>query len=247
MIKCVAYVSRVSTKIAGANIPIGLSQILNSSRKNNKEKGITGVLSYRDGFYIQVLEGSEEAVNSLFSKILADSRHHEVTVILNEAIEQRSFSGWYMRLLDSVAKDRCFRNFIARYKHVIDDFGDETKSVVSHFLVVDDYGYKPSSGYRGKTLFLTGWPSFRAIKRTTVTAELCARLTRHHISYESLLDSHDFGTKQQVDAILDQFDVLGLLEVSESVADSLEQKIITDTNPHGSFYSKMRHFLGVRG
>ena len=66
------------TYISSSARPInqnGLEDILVKSRKNNNEIGITGMLIYHNDTFLQVLEGDEEKVDTLMSKIKKDGRH----------------------------------------------------------------------------------------------------------------------------------------------------------------------------
>jgi hypothetical protein len=44
--------------------------------------GVTGVLCFSGGIFLQVLEGGRSAVNQLYNRIAADPRHTEVEVLL---------------------------------------------------------------------------------------------------------------------------------------------------------------------
>lgn len=73
-----------------------LSIILDKSQKNNRASGITGILLYFNGNIIQVLEGPEETVKSLYQTISHDSRHSNLINLYSQPIEQRSFPDWTM-------------------------------------------------------------------------------------------------------------------------------------------------------
>ncbi len=73
-----------------------ISKILESSIRRNKENGITGMLLYANGNFLQVLEGEEEAVDETFNRISADPRHLNVIDIIREPIAARQFSQWSM-------------------------------------------------------------------------------------------------------------------------------------------------------
>lgn len=73
-----------------------LREILEVSRKNNAELNITGMLLYREGFFIQVLEGEEEAVTGLYDKIKSDTRHMNVMLVSKQPVKVRTFSQWAM-------------------------------------------------------------------------------------------------------------------------------------------------------
>jgi len=58
--------------------------------------GVSGMLVYSEGSFIQVLEGTKEAIESTFARIQRDSRHHHCQVLLHQPITERLFDGWYM-------------------------------------------------------------------------------------------------------------------------------------------------------
>jgi hypothetical protein len=73
-----------------------LDALLRSSRQNNPAIGVTGVLCYSAGMFVQVLEGSRSAVSSLYNVIVRDPRHEKVELIHFEEISERHFSDWTM-------------------------------------------------------------------------------------------------------------------------------------------------------
>ena len=76
--------------------PEELVHILRQSRTANPKVGVTGVLCSSGELFIQVLEGGRTAVNRLYNRIIADSRHTEVTLLSYEEISERRFAGWAM-------------------------------------------------------------------------------------------------------------------------------------------------------
>ncbi len=73
-----------------------LVAILRKSKANNPGQGITGVLCFSEGVFMQVLEGGRSAVNELYRRIAADPRHAQVELLLYEEIGERRFAGWSM-------------------------------------------------------------------------------------------------------------------------------------------------------
>lgn len=73
-----------------------LSSLLREARESNRERGITGLLLYQDGTFMQMLEGERAAVQELFGKISKDSRHVGVHVVHEGEIERRNFDDWSM-------------------------------------------------------------------------------------------------------------------------------------------------------
>jgi len=73
-----------------------LEQILSVSRDNNKGAGITGLLLYGRGSFIQVLEGEAADVDACYERICRDSRHSALMPVVREPIKARSFGDWSM-------------------------------------------------------------------------------------------------------------------------------------------------------
>ena len=73
-----------------------LLAILRQSKAANPADGITGVLCFSGGIFLQVLEGGRSAVNRLYNQIVADPRHTQVELLLYEEIGERRFAGWSM-------------------------------------------------------------------------------------------------------------------------------------------------------
>jgi hypothetical protein len=85
------YASNTSRDVADAV----LDDILASSRKNNAKAGITGVLLYIEGGFMQVLEGEESAVTETFAHISKDRRHWNMSILLDRDAP-RAFGDWSM-------------------------------------------------------------------------------------------------------------------------------------------------------
>jgi hypothetical protein len=77
-----------------------LQAMLEETRGTCARHGITGMLLYKDGTFLQVLEGEQEAVLNLVSMIRQDPRHKRAYVLLSETSEQRLFSDWSMAFRD---------------------------------------------------------------------------------------------------------------------------------------------------
>jgi hypothetical protein len=86
------YASRAKTLLSEPELAL----ILKQSRENNPAEGITGLLCYTDGIFMQVLEGSRAAVNARYRHIIEDGRHNSVTLMHYEEIGERQFAGWSM-------------------------------------------------------------------------------------------------------------------------------------------------------
>ena len=86
------YASRAATQLT----PSIVDSIMEQSRKNNPEQGITGILCFSDDLFMQVLEGGRDEVCELFNMIVRDERHLNVRILNYEEISERRFGGWTM-------------------------------------------------------------------------------------------------------------------------------------------------------
>lgn len=77
-----------------------LLELLDVSRRNNRQRDITGILLYRGGNFLQVLEGPEREVDALYQTITKDERHSGVLLIARRAIETRDFPDWEMSFVN---------------------------------------------------------------------------------------------------------------------------------------------------
>jgi hypothetical protein len=76
-----------------------LLAILRQSQAHNPARGITGVLCFSGGLFIQVLEGGRASVNQLYQHISRDARHTELLLLTYEEISERRFANWAMGLV----------------------------------------------------------------------------------------------------------------------------------------------------
>ncbi len=86
------YVSGASPQMSDAMI----QDILTVSRSKNQRAGITGMLLWADGVFIQVLEGEPDVVRTLYRRIQADDRHRNLMLVLEQRAEKRVFTQWSM-------------------------------------------------------------------------------------------------------------------------------------------------------
>jgi len=85
----------VSTAIIDLEEP-QLLRLLSRSRTSNELAGITGVLLYGGGRFLQVLEGLAPAVRTLYARIAADPRHGHVELLADGPVARREFADWHM-------------------------------------------------------------------------------------------------------------------------------------------------------
>lgn len=85
-----------------ASRPFGFDQaalngILSQSRRCNARDGVTGALICRADIYLQLLEGTVEALDATYGRIVDDDRHLEINRLSYQAVTERLFPAWAMR------------------------------------------------------------------------------------------------------------------------------------------------------
>lgn len=95
-IRQIVYVSAATHPLS----PQELADILEVARCRNGDDNITGMLLYRRGHFLQVLEGPDEPLSTLLEKLNKDPRHHQVQVLLDGRITARAFGTWSMAFQD---------------------------------------------------------------------------------------------------------------------------------------------------
>jgi len=92
----ICYISTATKLFESAE----LREMLKESNVRNKEAGVTGMLLYKDGQFMQVLEGTKEAVTATFGRISKDPRHRGIMVLHKRAADERRFPQWSMAFRD---------------------------------------------------------------------------------------------------------------------------------------------------
>lgn len=79
--------------------PMPLPEILSiikAAQRKNTLMAITGVMTFSQDAFLQVLEGPRGAVNQLYAKLMADPRHSDLTLLGYEHVSGRRFAEWSM-------------------------------------------------------------------------------------------------------------------------------------------------------
>ncbi|MBU6378840.1 MAG: BLUF domain-containing protein [Gammaproteobacteria bacterium] len=116
----VTYISQEASPLS-ADALLGL---LSECHRNNTARGLTGMLLFGNGTFLQSLEGEREVVEALMQKIARDPRHTGMKILRQDAIEERQYVDWSMgfeRVTEKTLaeipglRDLGLRNFNAEY------------------------------------------------------------------------------------------------------------------------------------
>lgn len=87
---------------SGARLPFAEQELetwADRWRINNRQAGITSLLLYESGSFLQVLEGPACVVADLYARIEGDPRHSRVLLLDRHPIAQREFPDWDLELI----------------------------------------------------------------------------------------------------------------------------------------------------
>jgi len=84
------YRSKARADISDA----GIEALLEPSRRHNEAAGVTGMLLFGNGYFVQIIEGTGPAVDRTYRRILSDPRHADAVLLYDGSGEPRRFGGW---------------------------------------------------------------------------------------------------------------------------------------------------------
>lgn len=133
----IVYVSIATKRMSDTE----LLTLLEKARINNRINAVTGLLLYRDGFFIQALEGLENIIVPLFASIKKDTLHYNVFQIYKKSITHRNFVKWAMGFespnIDNLKNTAGFSDFIQTQQSIelSTPFKNEVENLLHNFLI----------------------------------------------------------------------------------------------------------------
>ena len=91
-----ALIQLIYTSTLIADTPDVMADILQTSRRANKLRGITGMLLCANSGILQVLEGEDADVSKTYRSIELDKRHNNIFLLSREEVIERQFESWDM-------------------------------------------------------------------------------------------------------------------------------------------------------
>lgn len=82
------------------DMPGDFTNILTTARTENPKLGITGVLLYDNGKFLQILEGEKFHLDALLENIKRDKRHTNMEILVDAPISKRELENWNMEAFD---------------------------------------------------------------------------------------------------------------------------------------------------
>lgn len=100
-IKAILYLSKETDGLSEKAV----EGIYLHSKQANKKRNISGFLCYKNGFFLQYIEGTEAAIDEVFTKIQMDPRHTVLINIADNTLESCRFENWSMHFVKKARID----------------------------------------------------------------------------------------------------------------------------------------------
>lgn len=114
-----------------------LLDIAENAHQRNTDKGISGFLLYRNGYFVQRIEGPACAIDALFGRICLDHRHKNICLLSRFPISARHFESWEMLKVKNLDENNEVAQFIDRFRFKGWDKITESQSMALAKVVVD--------------------------------------------------------------------------------------------------------------
>ena len=75
-----------------------LEGLVSKARQRNHSLGVTGMLLYENGTFLQTLEGPAQGLDKIWASIRQDDRHRNIEVLSQHVVSARLFSDWDLLL-----------------------------------------------------------------------------------------------------------------------------------------------------
>ncbi len=94
-LRAIAYASEAIPGLSMDHV----DDLSSAAARFNLEAGVTGVLLHDGARFLQYIEGPEDSMNIVYSRILAAGSHREIVELGRGRVSSRFFPYWSMRLL----------------------------------------------------------------------------------------------------------------------------------------------------
>ena len=241
---------RLYSYISTASGLAHISKILSGAKKNNPSNGITGMMSYNNGYYFQVIEGGDENISELIDAIEKDVRHKDVQTIFDVSVTQRHFPNWSMKLISSLTSNHVFQAFMMDMDSSIEALSPQKHALLENFYRSPRYSYSSKSqpeSWDSCAFTVDHWPDFSELPPTIELMSLCGSLFNNTMTYQQLSNDAHYGNEAELRNTLKSLNRAKCLVTSKAKRQSNDvPEALVALHKDLSFMSKMKEFISAR-
>lgn len=89
---CIIYISEATANLSEP----ALLTLLQQARAEHQHAQLTGLLVYREGRFLQIMEGPEAPLREFFSRVASDPRHGKLELLADGPKPSPDFQQWHM-------------------------------------------------------------------------------------------------------------------------------------------------------
>lgn len=132
MLYNLCYVSSAKNNLSN----LDLEHLFVVNKRNNIDLDISGILIYNNGNFLQILEGEQQKVHTLYTKISKDGRHNSIIKLIDTPIEERIFDdyGSGFIIIDDNKKLNQLKHYINWIKEAELSHVDKVIKIVENFI-----------------------------------------------------------------------------------------------------------------
>lgn len=126
----ILYVSKATEQLDSKTI----NDIVSAANVYNSRNNISGILMFRAGIFLQLLEGEKSQIEALFAKIEKDPRHSNIVRIFSIEENERLFPIWAMAFHEVSDLDIKMVNEFLSWNKLIAAAKDLDNNLILHML-----------------------------------------------------------------------------------------------------------------
>jgi EAL domain-containing protein (putative c-di-GMP-specific phosphodiesterase class I) len=77
-----------------------LAQLAGKAQRFNEKVSVTGILLFDGDYFLQILEGSSDAIDTVFNRVRRDPRHTQIVQLMRDYAPERRFGRLGMEVID---------------------------------------------------------------------------------------------------------------------------------------------------
>ncbi|MCB0461616.1 MAG: BLUF domain-containing protein [Flavobacteriaceae bacterium] len=127
------YVSSAKSSLTDLDI----DHLFRVNKRNNTKYGISGILVYNYGNFLQILEGDKQTIYFLFEKISQDSRHNNIIKLIDASTDEHIFEGYDSGfvIVENSKKLNQLKKYLDWVKEAELNTVDKIINIVENFIV----------------------------------------------------------------------------------------------------------------
>jgi len=138
MMKRILYCSAAQQRQLAPHLLADISAIVIERRRFNATHDITGFFCFRNGYYLEAIEGPDTTITRLYQDICHNSHHKDVIRLLEEGnLASRYFQNWSLNLSTASSINNHITSFLEQKWPLLQNHNESRLNKIQHFYNAD--------------------------------------------------------------------------------------------------------------